>query len=276
MNVLNMKDKYLNSNRVRLTVTPEMAKNFLKSSLKKRDIAESSVTTLTYAINTNRWVLMPDPIMFSADGHLVNAHHRLTAVVISGKPCEFWVEYNVSDAVIRLTDTGRSRTIANSIVIETGDVLASRIQPMVNVLCMVERNNAQRLSRAIYDDCVLSFEPELRWAAKLPGKKCPAPLGAALAYAYPVNPKSVQELTDKLLSRECKDGSAASAVLYIVGDRQAIGFNRKAAFLRIIRGIEQHIKGEPVSQLKESDKGYEYFKKARQLRGLPVTFLKGQ
>lgn len=101
-------------------VTPEKAAAMLSTSAGNRRIVPSRVEEWAAEMRAGSWRLGPT-IEVDTDGHLINGHHRLQAVVKVGFPVEFMVMRGVSPDAVDVVDNGRARSF--------GDVLAMRGVP---------------------------------------------------------------------------------------------------------------------------------------------------
>lgn len=98
-------------------VTPEKAAALLSTSAGNRSISRARVEEWAEEMRSGNWRLGPT-IDVDADGHLINGHHRLQAVVRVGFPVEFMVMRGVKLDAIDVVDNGKARSF--------GDVLAMR------------------------------------------------------------------------------------------------------------------------------------------------------
>jgi len=67
-------------------ITPEIAKEYLKTIQEQRDIKPASLKRLIRIMQKNQWYnLNGDTIKFDKNGHLIDGQHRLKMVVITGE-----------------------------------------------------------------------------------------------------------------------------------------------------------------------------------------------
>ena len=98
-----------------VTVTPEMAKELLDSSLRNRTVNQRRVDKYALDMSSGKW--SPATMLITdEDGHMVDAHHRLLAVIKAGKPIQMVKFTGLDKKFIPYIDTGRPRT--------AGDMLA--------------------------------------------------------------------------------------------------------------------------------------------------------
>ncbi len=66
-------------------ITPEQADEALRTSKGNRLLRETAIDQMAFQMENGEWTLTGEPIIFSIDGSLIDGHHRLSAVVRSGK-----------------------------------------------------------------------------------------------------------------------------------------------------------------------------------------------
>ena len=76
------------------TVTPEKAQKWLGTSLGNRPINSKKVMLFMQYMAANEWNRDAQPIYFDEDGHLLDGHTRLNAVIRSGATIEIEVKRN--------------------------------------------------------------------------------------------------------------------------------------------------------------------------------------
>ena len=92
-----------------LTVTPAHAEKWLTmNSPDNRRIRPSHVRHLAKQMELGRWMLSPEPIVFSPQ-HLLDGQHRLSAVLMSGCTIEASVALVQNENVFRVLDQGVNR-----------------------------------------------------------------------------------------------------------------------------------------------------------------------
>lgn len=98
-----------------INVTPEMAQAFINSNKRNRKISEHRVTK--YAKDMERGMWSPATMLIvDEDGSMVDANHRMMAVIKSGRTVPMVIFKGLEKKYIPMIDTGRPRT--------AGDMLA--------------------------------------------------------------------------------------------------------------------------------------------------------
>jgi len=104
----------------KVTITPEMAKQFLERSQGNRGI-RTKTKLIAYRKDMERgaWIYNGDAIRFSYEGVLLDGHHRLTACVESG--CSFESDIvKVPASSVGTMDRGAPRSTADILVMDFG------------------------------------------------------------------------------------------------------------------------------------------------------------
>ena len=97
----------------KILVTPELAEVYLGRMAANRTLNEAHADRLAVDMKNGDWRQTYDPIRFNQRGELSDGQHRLSAVVRSGKPQEFYIAGGLDAKAMAVTDTGRSRTFAD-------------------------------------------------------------------------------------------------------------------------------------------------------------------
>jgi hypothetical protein len=91
-----------------LKVTPAHAEKWLEMNTGNRRIRPSHVRHLAKQMEMGRWMLSPEPIVFSPQ-RLLDGQHRLSAVLMSGCTIEASVALVQNEDVFRVLDQGVNR-----------------------------------------------------------------------------------------------------------------------------------------------------------------------
>jgi hypothetical protein len=95
-----------------LTVTPAHAEKWLEMNTGNRRIRPSHVRHLAKQMELGRWMLSPEPIVFSPQ-RLLDGQHRLSAVLMSGCTIEASVALVQNEDVFRVLDQGVNRNLTD-------------------------------------------------------------------------------------------------------------------------------------------------------------------
>ena len=99
-------------------ITPPLAQDYLKTSTGNRPISKVTVNTYADIMKKGDWMLNGVPIIFDINGHLIDGHHRLLAVIKAGIPIRFDVARGASAEAFTTYDCGRHRNVAQLLAIK--------------------------------------------------------------------------------------------------------------------------------------------------------------
>lgn len=97
------------------TITPDEASALLAGNTKNRYIRPTRVNTYARAMLAGDWALNGETVKISKTGKLLDAQHRLLAVVETGVPLTSVVVRGLDDSVIETIDIGDKRTLGDTL-----------------------------------------------------------------------------------------------------------------------------------------------------------------
>lgn len=101
-----------------IVITPQMAKKLLeRNHAKQRNLSPSVVTHYSQQMTAGQWKMNGEPVIFDANGDIMDGQHRLHAIVKSGVDCEMLVVEGVSHEVFPTINGGKPRTASNIMAI---------------------------------------------------------------------------------------------------------------------------------------------------------------
>lgn len=92
-----------------VTITPELAKEWLAKNTRNRRIKPDNVAARKRDIESGNYQLNGEPIIFDSNDVLVDGQHRLTAIAEAGKSVQSFVIRGVSPESRHTVDTGTKR-----------------------------------------------------------------------------------------------------------------------------------------------------------------------
>lgn len=95
-----------------LTITPEIAADFLSRNVKNRKVLNTVVSSYAAQMKRGEWQLTPQGVSFNEFNELIDGQHRMLAVIEANTDVDMFVFYNVPDAAFKVFDTGNKRTAA--------------------------------------------------------------------------------------------------------------------------------------------------------------------
>ena len=124
-----------------ITMTPEMAERFLQTNPRNRHIKREKVKKLIDDIKHGEWKLTHQGIAIDEDGKLIDGHHRLTAIVETGIPCEMMVTFNAVES--EKIDIGATRNDKDALymagIIDKGSIEYNHLTyPLIGFI--IDRN----------------------------------------------------------------------------------------------------------------------------------------
>lgn len=154
-------------------VTPQQAAIWLKQNVDhNRALREADVIRYAEEMTDDRWILSPEGIVFDTDERLIDGQHRLSAVVLSGKTVQMVVWTNVPPEVLRVLDTGRSRSLTDVLTVTQSvgaDVPARNIVPRAGIiygLHFPDRRN-ERFGPIQYEWIKDRYIDNLAWSSRV-------------------------------------------------------------------------------------------------------------
>jgi len=101
-----------------VAVTPEMAHEFLGNNPSNRSINRNRVSTMANDMKNGRWVVSPQPLIFTKEGELMDGQHRLRAVIAADVTVDFSICYDADKSAMPIIDHIAPRTTADLLTIE--------------------------------------------------------------------------------------------------------------------------------------------------------------
>lgn len=99
-------------------ITPEIAKEWLKTSIGNRNLKKDVLQGLLAEITEGKWEFNGETIVFDENNNLLDGHHRLTAVVKSDTPIISIVVYGIKRSTWSSMDSGTARSLGDVFKIE--------------------------------------------------------------------------------------------------------------------------------------------------------------
>ncbi len=145
-----------------MEITPAIAKEMLDSSQGNRRMRGWYVSLLAAAMKRGEWRVTSQGIGIDKNGHLRDAHHRLTACVNSGVSFQSVVVFGLREDAYQVTDTGINRTCADilgenrrvSDVLTLGSRIALATQkPTIDQMTPIIDAGLGQCARALIEFC---------------------------------------------------------------------------------------------------------------------------
>lgn len=125
-----------------ISVDPPTAQQWLDTIHHQRGLSLGKVVEFAADMEHGRWGTDYMPIVFDADGHLVNGQHRLSAVVLSATTQTFYVIRDAHEDDILYMDKGRPRSVADQLKIH-GVAQSANLAPVVKAVVLYHNMSDQ-------------------------------------------------------------------------------------------------------------------------------------
>lgn len=99
-------------------ISPSKAAEYLKTSIGNRPISEVFIRSYADTMKKGGWKMNGIPIVFDIDGHLLDGHHRLKAIILAGIPVKMDVCRGVSSDSFTTYDCGRHRSLGQLLAMQ--------------------------------------------------------------------------------------------------------------------------------------------------------------
>jgi hypothetical protein len=196
---------------VRMMVTPDMAKLWLKSNTHNRPLSDGVVISYACDMIDGRWKYNGDPIRFDTNGTLIDGQHRLGACVEARVPFETAVIFGLSPEVMPTIDIGHVRTAAHAAHLD-GIPNAALAAAITRFVLVHDRYGVQRMNNP---KCKPTKPQINEWVKKLPGLDVAATLATRdrwrritsptlIGFCYYVFARDNQQLAQRFFT-ELKD-----------------------------------------------------------------------
>lgn len=155
------------------TVTPDIAKQYLRHNIRNRSVKVKEIESLAREISRGEYILTHQGIAFDENGTLIDGQNRLLAVIMSNTPIDIMVTRNVPCSAIMAIDRGISRSVRDVMVI--GDyctderMRALRDQNLLSAINQMVACNYKKMRITASDTLRLfdAFEPHIMNAYRL-------------------------------------------------------------------------------------------------------------
>jgi hypothetical protein len=144
-------------------VTPAMAKEWLGTDYLNRDYQENVASRWAREISAGEWQLNGQPIIFDADGSLLDGQHRLGGVIKADRAVDMLVVRGIDRRARPTIDKGSPRSSADEFAMngeEDSKALAAGLQAYHNIIAGTSSGRAKLAQREL--DSLLESHPRMR------------------------------------------------------------------------------------------------------------------
>lgn len=151
-----------------MTVTPDMASDWLsyRNHPKNRPLSKSVAGKYQADMESGRWALTPEGLIFDTQGQIISGQHRLKAVANSGKSFDFWIFPDQPRDIFDVVDQGYKRTAAHVLRVPHAVSIANAARHLA-ALADGDRWGMPRFPKITTPEIVETFRqwPEVSWYA---------------------------------------------------------------------------------------------------------------
>lgn len=154
------------------TITPDMAKKYLASNPRNRNVRPKRVKAIAQDIRNKNWQTNGEPIVFDENGALKDGQHRLHGIIESGIPVEMLVVRGISSEV-SIFDRGSVRSTTDTLRMEgfPANVSGTEIVALVKLHYSMANSNATYISDSAVGNFIDKYEDDLAFISTLGSKK---------------------------------------------------------------------------------------------------------
>ena len=186
-------------------VTPDVAAKWLTTSKGNRTIRQHAVVAYADAMARGEWHVNDAGIGFDAEGHLINGHHRLMAVVSAGCSVKMLVCRNLEREAIGTIDCGRPRTLGDRLSLFRPKTtyrhnVVAHVRTCARLLLGIR---PEVVSIRDFDRWISPFKAGIDWALEALARDHvlrKSPFSGALAFAHRTDPPKIAEFGERVCS----------------------------------------------------------------------------
>lgn len=238
-----------------VTITPELADEWLSKNTHNRTLRDAHVQTLIGVIERGEWMVNGDAIRFDNKGTLLDGQHRLWAIFLSGQTVQSFVAHGVEPAAQATIDRGAQRRLSDVLKLN-GYKSATTLASVINFKWKLDTNNVRGNALPTITQAITLLEknPDLvesaHWAAGPFHKRLAGSVGVMGALhheCYQRDPDAAEVFFDHLVTGlDLTKGSPIYAL------RRSIETTRHPAIMLAaltIKAWNAYLRGQDVSLL---------------------------
>lgn len=145
-----------------VSVTPQQAREWLKTNTKNRNLSESVVDAYANDMRAGAWKLTHQGLGFDVQGNLLDGQHRLHAVIKVNFPVTMAVTKGLAPSARDVVDAQKPRTVADQLALIDGIPSANKYSGSCRVILEIDQGrqiykytlNDVRMTLAKYKDSI--------------------------------------------------------------------------------------------------------------------------
>jgi len=229
-----------------------------------RRVRKALVNYLLRQIQNGEWQSdHPQPIVFSADGRLIDGQHRLFAIAESGRTVLAMVVTGVRDALREYIDTGISRQLEDRVEFSSDPGQNQRLAQLVNQFASLQTGRPRGTSKPTPSEALDIFTANkegFMFSAHYMGRRiaglCAAPVMVALAEYHSRDRDRATAFCESLLATDGDIQPARRLREHLIRrsaqGATAGGQARLDIYLKSVGAMRAHMEGRIISSLRSS------------------------
>lgn len=184
------------------TITPEMAREYLKHNTKNRKIRQQHCLNMVRDMQSGDWQMNGESIKFNCDGQLLDGQHRLTAITKAERPVQMLVVRGIDRDSVKTIDAGAKRTAGDALTFH-GAKSANSLSAACRYAISMRGNPTMRPLSVTNTEVVRFYELHRGIEAECKNQsRAPSGFGsiiAAVAYAFRFSGENVDDCVEAWL-----------------------------------------------------------------------------
>lgn len=248
--------------------TPQMAEEQLRRNASNRKLRHHNVEQFCSAMSNGEWMINGETIKIDQQGNLIDGQHRLSAIMLLGKPIELLVHRGLSKEAFKTIDTGMRRSKPDTLYL----LGYKDVNQLSAAFSIVHAHKRGKLGKSVFSGGQRSgswtsnaelanrigdykgLEDSVRYAvAQNMNRLGMGSLAAALHFiAKRKNKEKIEAFIEKLGTGA---GLRATSPIYHLRERMILQKNRQTKFSRatiaafMIKAWNAYVEGKPMQVL---------------------------
>jgi hypothetical protein len=192
-----------------VTITPQIATQWLRCNRINRPVRKNHVVFLSQEILNGHWQVNGQPIVIADNEDVIDGQHRLMAVIEAGQPIKTLVVYGIKPEAFATIDTGVVRSGADALCLhftEHSQTVVKAVATAVGWVRSLERGTVHHGKRRIsnteiieYAQSHLSLFAHAEQLLSFPKDNRPLSLGVGTA-CYEIFARKCEDAADAFMS----------------------------------------------------------------------------
>lgn len=255
-----------------MTVTPEIARRWLKRNIGNRHMRPESVESYRRDAEDGNWLLNGETLVFDVAGVVANGQHRMMGLAEArpGTKVQILVVTGVTQT--KIYDVPVRRTATDILKLSNTNAAICR------ALAMLESGDivfaySKKFSISEVEEVWKRANETIQLFPRTAALPISAPMLAAFAYAYPIEPEAVQRLFEKIRDGEGlrKNDPAYTFRNWLVKNPLASRASLDERAYAMLNVISAELRGDTISSIHRTPMGYFYTNQKRRALNVEPT-----